>query len=143
MLNDVVPDVTLMVWDAAPTSPERAASTSKPALLLVIVTLSDPLAGDRVTVTNDCRPFPIAVGPDKDKVFTLGSTIVNVSDTVADWNGVLESITLNVSGVAPDTTGIPLMVPVLLSKLSPVGSVPDKIDQLYGMIPPLAERLAT
>jgi hypothetical protein len=38
----------------------------------------------------------------------------------------------------PATVGVPEMTPVLLLRVSPVGSEPLVIAQVYGNIPPLA-----
>jgi hypothetical protein len=53
--------------------------------------------------------------------------------------GELESVTLNVSGVAvPSAVGVPLITPVLVFNVSPPGSVPEFNDQVYEGVPPVA-----
>lgn len=52
-----------------------------------------------------------------------------------------ESVTLTVKDDVPAAVGVPLICPALL-KESPAGSEPELIDQLYGVVPPLATRNA-
>ena len=39
----------------------------------------------------------------------------------------------------PGVLGVPVMAPVALLSVSPVGSEPDVIEYVYGAVPPLAE----
>ncbi len=56
--------------------------------------------------------------------------------------GVVESVTLAVKLVAPNTVGVPVIAPVDRFKVSPAGSDPELIDHAYGVVPPVAVRLA-
>src|SRR5579863_3335805 len=48
------------------------------------------------------------------------------------------SFTATVKVLAPVPVGVPLMAPELLFKLSPAGKDPEAIDQVYGVVPPVA-----
>jgi hypothetical protein len=53
--------------------------------------------------------------------------------------GVEESVTLKVTDAAPIAAdGVPLIAPVLGFSVSPVGRVPELIDQLNWLVPPVA-----
>jgi hypothetical protein len=41
-------------------------------------------------------------------------------------------------GKLPFAVGVPEMRPVLAVRASPVGRLPDVIDQAYGVVPPVA-----
>ena len=60
---------------------------------------------------------------------------------VALCAGELASVTFTVNDAVPDDVGVPLICPALLS-VSPAGKVPEEIDQLYGVVPPLAASVA-
>ena len=47
------------------------------------------------------------------------------------------SVTCTVNDAVPAVVGVPLICPVELS-VSPAGKEPALIDQLYGVVPPLA-----
>ena len=49
----------------------------------------------------------------------------------------LESVTFTVNEEVPAVVGVPLICPVALSA-NPAGKAPALIDQLYGVVPPLA-----
>ena len=55
--------------------------------------------------------------------------------------GELESVTFKVNDAVPAVVGVPLICPALLS-VSPAGNAPEEIDQLYGVVPPLAASVA-
>ena len=42
----------------------------------------------------------------------------------------------------PDPVGVPVICPKEALRESPVGSEPEVIDQVYGVFPPVAERVA-
>ena len=65
--------------------------------------------------------------------------IVMLNPCVALWE--LASVTCTVKLLVPKTVGVPEITPVLLFKPSPLGSVPDVIDHVYGVVPPLATRV--
>lgn len=76
-------------------------------------------------------------------VVTLSSALVIVSEKVAEVlsGGELESVTLNVSGVAvTGEVGVPLIAPVVELNVNPGGSVPEVNCQVYGAVPPVAIR---
>jgi hypothetical protein len=59
------------------------------------------------------------------------------------WTGLLESLTLKVSATAEaEAVGTPLIAPVDAFKESPAGRLPLLRDHLYGVVPPLAPRVA-
>jgi hypothetical protein len=83
------------------------------------------------------------LGKDVVVMTSVGAAIVSESETVLLWTGLLESLTLKVSGVAlTAAVGVPLMAPVEVFSDSPAGNVPLVSDQLYGVAPPVAFRLA-
>jgi len=51
--------------------------------------------------------------------------------------GELESVRVTVNENVPTAVGVPLICPELLS-VRPDGREPELIDQLYGVVPPLA-----
>ena len=55
-------------------------------------------------------------------------------DAIAPMASLTRTVKLNV----PTVVGVPLMVPELAFKLSPLGSDPAVIAQLYGVVPPVA-----
>jgi hypothetical protein len=67
----------------------------------------------------------------------IDSTVIE-SDFVTTTAGVSESCTCTVKFEVPVPVGVPLIVAPL--SVSPAGSEPDAIDQLYGVDPPAAER---
>jgi hypothetical protein len=74
-------------------------------------------------------------------VVVAGATVM-VSDLVAVCAvGVVASITLTVKLNTPEAVGVPEIVPLPALKLTPVGSDPALIDHVYGVVPPLAERV--
>ena len=52
------------------------------------------------------------------------------------------SVTLAVNAEVPAVAGVPEMTPVVLSRVSPAGSVPEEIDQLSPPAPPVAASVA-
>jgi hypothetical protein len=73
---------------------------------------------------------------------TADGVIVRESVTDLLCTGWLESVTLKVSEVAfAEVVGVPLMRPAL-DKLSPPGKVPLVSDHWYGVVPPVAFRVA-
>ena len=75
-------------------------------------------------------------------IVSVAGAIVNVRLTVFVCFGVPESCTWNVSGVLLTVAvGVPVIAPVEAFKLKPEGSVPLVIDQVNGLVPPLAARV--
>src|ERR1700733_14838078 len=67
-----------------------------------------------------------------------GST-VRVSCWATVCAGLPESVARTGNAEAPAVVGVPEMVPSLASE-SPAGSDPEVTDQLYGLVPPEADR---
>jgi hypothetical protein len=60
---------------------------------------------------------------------------------VAVFAGVLASVTFTVNVDVPAAVGVPLICPAPLS-VNPFGNAPALIDQLYGVVPPVAVTVA-
>jgi len=56
--------------------------------------------------------------------------------------GVAESVTLAVNGEEPAVVGVPEIVPFAALRFKPAGSVPELMDHVYGVVPPVAVRVA-
>ena len=56
--------------------------------------------------------------------------------------GVVESVIFTVKLAAPEAVGVPLIAPLDAFKVSPAGSDPTEMDHVYGVVPPLAARVA-
>jgi len=59
---------------------------------------------------------------------------------VAVCTGELESCTCTVKDKVPEEVGVPPIAPLDLVKDKPAGSCPADTVQLYGEVPPVAER---
>jgi hypothetical protein len=71
------------------------------------------------------------LGKDVVVIDSVAAAIVSESETDLLWTGLLESLTLKVSGVAlTAAVGVPLMAPVPALSESPAGNVPLVNDQL-------------
>jgi hypothetical protein len=69
--------------------------------------------------------------------------MVRVRATVFVDAGLLESVTMNVSGVLVTTTvGVPEIVPADEFRDNPAGRAPELRDQVYGALPPCAVKVA-
>jgi hypothetical protein len=69
--------------------------------------------------------------------------MVRPRETEALCTGLLESFTVKVSGLAlAAAVGVPMIAPVDAFRLRPEGSVPEERDQVYGVVPPVATRVA-
>ena len=112
---------------------------SDPDVMLQLYGVVPPLAA------NDCEYAVPAVPPGSELVViaSVAGAIVSVRLTVAVCAvGVVESVTLNVSGVELGPAGVPLIRPLAAFSVSGLGSDPDVMLQLYGVVPPLAARVA-
>jgi hypothetical protein len=88
-----------------------------------------------------CVTASAARAGETDTVMTLGLT-VNFSVTLFVRAVVLESLTVNVIGVAVAVAvGVPEMAPVDAS-VRPAGSAPELVAQDRGALPPLAVSVA-
>ena len=73
----------------------------------------------------------------------LEELMVKVKDEDCVLTGLLESATLKVSGeLETDCVGVPVIAPVEIFKDNPAGRVPLLMDQVYGAMPPVDERVA-
>ncbi len=52
------------------------------------------------------------------------------------------SVTCTVKLLGPAVVGVPETTPVADASVSPAGSTPAEIDQVYGVVPPLAANVA-
>ncbi len=52
------------------------------------------------------------------------------------------SVTCTVKLLVPNAVGVPEITPVLDASKRPVGRVPEAIDQVYGVVPPVATSVA-
>ena len=78
-----------------------------------------------------CVPFGKVV-----VVTVSGAATVRLSGFVAVSE--LTSVTWTVKLLVPVPVGVPEITPVLDARESPVGRVPEDMDQLYGAVPPVA-----
>jgi hypothetical protein len=59
---------------------------------------------------------------------------------VAVW--LAASWTLAVKVLVPEPVGVPVIAPVLALRIKPAGRVPERIDHVYGWVPPVAVKAA-
>jgi hypothetical protein len=78
------------------------------------------------------------------QIDTTGGTelIVILRDLVSVCMGLLASLTWAVKLKVPAPVGVPLMTPLLAFSVKPTGREPLAIDQVYGMVPPVAASVA-
>jgi hypothetical protein len=84
-----------------------------------------------------------AVPDGKDVLVMESADSCTVSEPVIDLvrAGLDESLTVIVTGKLPPNAGAPETMPVLVARVSPVGSFPPVTDQVYGVVPPVAARV--
>ena len=76
-----------------------------------------------------------------DVVMFSGAMTVSVRFAVAvRWDGLLESVTVIATVLAPAAVGVPLICPVEALRVNPAGS--PVADHVYGDTPPVAARVA-
>jgi hypothetical protein len=68
-----------------------------------------------------------------------GSTVKPNGFVAVCAAGVVESLTCTVKLRAPTTVGVPEIVPVEEFNVRPGGSVPELIDHVYAVVPPVAD----
>ena len=56
--------------------------------------------------------------------------------------GLEESVTVAVTFTVAAAVGVPEMMPVLVARVRPAGRLPEVMDQLYGVAPPVAVKVA-
>jgi hypothetical protein len=99
-----------------------------------------------VFATGKDRAIEDTLVPVNDKICTREMVDVTAGFTTmfSDAVAVCEfaSVTLVVKVLVPLVVGVPVICPVLLLRVSPVGSVPVLIDQVYGVVPPDACNVA-
>jgi len=80
------------------------------------------------------------VPPGNEVVAIDGATGVAVTATLSDFVAVIElaSVTRTVNVLVPIPVGVPEIAPVLGASANPAGSAPDTMDQVYGVVPPVA-----
>ena len=71
-----------------------------------------------------------------------GEVTLMLKPLLAVAAGLAESVARTVKLKVPLAVGVPVMAPVAAFKLSPAGSEPLVIDQVYGAVPPLAASVA-
>ncbi len=69
-------------------------------------------------------------------------TTVMVRALVTVCTGLLESLTPTVKLKTPTATGVPAMAPLAAFSANPAGKDPPAMDQVYGVMPPLAVNVA-
>ena len=70
----------------------------------------------------------------------MGVTVM-LSALVALLAGMLASLTCTVKLDVPAVAGVPEIAPLALFRVNPAGSDPPLMDQLYGVLPPLAVKV--
>jgi hypothetical protein len=53
------------------------------------------------------------------------------------WTPGVESVTLTVKENGPAVVGVPVIAPVVVLSVSPAGSEPEAIANVYGAVPPV------
>ena len=84
--------------------------------------------------------------PGSDVVVMFSGTLVTAIDRLAvavSCVGLLESVAVTAKKLTtPGPVGVPVMVPVLVARLSPGGREPPVTAQLTGAVPPVEARVA-
>ena len=73
-------------------------------------------------------------------ITSAGGAITSETEIDALCVGFEESATVAVKLKVPLALGVPKIRPVLAARLRPAGRVPEVIDHVYGVIPPVAKR---
>jgi len=81
------------------------------------------------------------LGNDGVVIVIVPAVILKVKLAVFETAGDSESVTCAVIVKLPDAVGVPLSAPAELS-VTPAGNAPAVIDQLYGVVPPVAAKVA-
>jgi hypothetical protein len=119
------------VPQAVPVHADPLADQFTPAVSLVVGVT------DRVCVVV----MPARTG-ETDAVIPDDGTTVSVRLTALFWAGLLESVRVNVSGVALTVAaGVPVIPPVAALSDRFAGRAPLVRDQVYGAVPPVAVRV--
>jgi hypothetical protein len=75
-------------------------------------------------------------------VVVMDSVAAITKESAFDANCPPVSIACTVTLYVPAVDGVPEIVPVLVPRPRPVGSNPLVIDQVYGVVPPVAASVA-
>ena len=80
------------------------------------------------------------VPPGNDAVVTVGGCAAAATVILKVFVPVLfaASVTCTVNDTVADVVGVPEITPVDATRLNPAGNEPELIDQVYGVVPPLA-----
>jgi hypothetical protein len=70
------------------------------------------------------------------------AAIVKEIDADLVCTGLEESVTVAVTVTVAAAVGVPEMIPELVAIANPAGRLPEVIDQLYGLAPPVAVSVA-
>jgi hypothetical protein len=71
---------------------------------------------------------------------SAGGAMTSETEVDAVCAGLEESVMVAVKLKVPFAVGVPEITPVLAARLSPAGRLPEVIDQVYGVVPPVATR---
>lgn len=82
----------------------------------------------------------MAEGKDVVVITNAGGAMTSEIDVDAVCAGLEESTMVAVKLKVPFAVEVPEMTPVPGARLSPAGRLPDVIDQVYGVVPPVALR---
>ena len=133
-VNDIVP-AAIGVPEITPVDATRLnPAGSVPALTLQLYGVVPPLA---CSVVEYVVP---TVAPGSDVVVTVGDCGAAATAILNTLVAVLfaASFTCTVNDTVPDVVGVPEITPVDATRLNPGGNEPELIDQVYGVVPPLA-----
>lgn len=73
-------------------------------------------------------------------ITSAGGAITSETEVDALCVGLEESATVAVKLKVPLAAGVPEIRPVLAARLRPAGRLPEVIDHVYGVVPPVARR---
>jgi len=97
-----------------------------------------PVAASVAAYATPTCPF----GKDGVVIVTVLAAILKVKLADFETAGDSESVTCAVIVKLPDAVGVPLSAPVAPFSVTPAGRAPAVIDQLYGVVPPVAASVA-
>ena len=133
-VNDTVPDV-VGVPEITPVDATRLNPVgNEPELIDQVYGVVPPLA------CSVLEYVVLTVPPDNDVVVTVGGCAAAATAILKAFVPVLfaASVTCTVNDVVAAVVGVPEITPVDATRLNPAGNEPELIDQVYGVVPPLA-----
>src|SRR3989304_489177 len=99
-------------------------------------------------VTGDLPPVDVSVWlyarftvPSDNSVVVTDSAAYTVIESALSEYAPLASITRTVKFDVPAAVGVPLITPVAVFRFNPAGRLPVATDQLYGVLPPVADNV--